>query len=309
MRISVIIPVFNGERTIRAAIDSALAQDFDGKEIIVVDDGSTDSTRRILESYGSQIKFITQSNRGVSAARNACVAASSGKYIALLDADDTWLPNKLARTVSRLDANPDAALAFSDFISVDRFGVQGSASCLGKAPSMQELMTRAWGILPSTVVMRRSVLDKIGGFCEEFKGSGGGDDTYIWILTRECGEFEYVAAPLATYRTSDASSMADKYAAGQDVFVRLIRARYGERALPLIDDSHRFYSSLLVIRALGMIDQGNIRGGLSAWAHAVRHRPAMLLESSTLSRFFVAKNLRRLVKGIAIAGRGSSAAP
>ena len=105
IQVSAIVPVFNGESTIAAAIDSVLNQNFDATEVIVINDGSTDGTALILRSYGSKIRVIEQSNRGVSAARNAGAAIARGEYLAFLDADDEWLPGKLAKAILALDRN------------------------------------------------------------------------------------------------------------------------------------------------------------------------------------------------------------
>jgi len=105
VKVSTIIPAYNAERTIAQAIDSALSQDYKGHEVVVINDGSTDSTTAILQKYASQIQVITQSNGGLSAARNAGVGGSTGKYLAFLDADDIWLPGKLKTMVSALGRN------------------------------------------------------------------------------------------------------------------------------------------------------------------------------------------------------------
>jgi len=97
--VSVIIPTFNRAFCICETIDSALAQSYNYIEIIVIDDGSTDSTRKLLEKYGSKINYLWQENAGVSAARNAGVRAAKGKWIAFLDSDDEWLPEKLEKQV------------------------------------------------------------------------------------------------------------------------------------------------------------------------------------------------------------------
>src|SRR5216683_2471527 len=103
VKVSTIIPAYNAERTIVQAIDSALSQDYEGQEIVV----------------------ITQRNRGLSAARNTAVCRSTGKYLALLDADDIWLPGKLKTMVSALERNPSASLAFSDYRWIDDKGAHG----------------------------------------------------------------------------------------------------------------------------------------------------------------------------------------
>ncbi|MBE3604183.1 glycosyltransferase family 2 protein, partial [bacterium] len=99
-RVSAVIPVYNGAATIARAVASVLAQRYDGAvETIVVDDGSTDSTRAILAGFGDHIRTIHQPNRGPAAARNVGARLAAGEYLAFLDADDEWMPEKLARTV------------------------------------------------------------------------------------------------------------------------------------------------------------------------------------------------------------------
>src|SRR5271163_1734367 len=96
MRVSIIIPVFNSATTVSAAIESALCQNFSGeREVIAVNDGSTDSSAAVLSSFYDRIKTVTQANRGLSGARNAgAAAAAPSEYLAFLDADDVWLPAK-----------------------------------------------------------------------------------------------------------------------------------------------------------------------------------------------------------------------
>ena len=136
--VSTIIPAYNAERTIAQAVDSALSQEFEGQEVVVVNDGSTDSTAAILEKYGNQIQVVTQSNGGLSAARNAGVRRSTSKYLALLDADDIWLPGKLKMMVSALERNPLASLAFSEYRYFDDNGAECGGSAIGHAPSMED---------------------------------------------------------------------------------------------------------------------------------------------------------------------------
>ena len=142
VKVSTIIPAYNAERTIARAIDSALSQDCEGHEVVVVDDGSTDSTAAILEKYGSQILVIAQCNGGPSAARNAGVRRSTGRYLAFLDADDIWLPGKLKTMVSALERYPLASLAFSEYRNIDENGTECDESLIGHAPSWKNSMTR-----------------------------------------------------------------------------------------------------------------------------------------------------------------------
>src|SRR5271156_470011 len=104
--VSVVIPAHNAERTLRASVESVLAQDFRDFEIIAVNDGSTDSTKAILATYAFQVQVIDQNNQGAPAARNAGVSAATGKLIAFPDADDLWRPDKLAQSVRAFELNP-----------------------------------------------------------------------------------------------------------------------------------------------------------------------------------------------------------
>src|SRR5437763_447547 len=108
--VSVIIPAYNFARYVPEAIDSVLAQTYAPFEVIVVDDGSTDDTPKVLAAYGNRIRAIRQVNQGVAAARNTGLAAAGGEYVAFIDSDDTWEPRKLQLQMDRFDADPDLGL-------------------------------------------------------------------------------------------------------------------------------------------------------------------------------------------------------
>jgi glycosyltransferase involved in cell wall biosynthesis len=167
-RAAVLIPVFNGASTIRRAIESALVQRPAPPDVIVVDDGSTDETRQILDGYADKIKVIRQKRQGPSAARNAAAtAASDAAYVSFLDADDALLPDMVCTMVGRLELVPASVLAFSDVIPVDDKG-RALDLCFiddwfAHAPSLQELLRSYWPILPSAAVMRRDAFLNCGG--------------------------------------------------------------------------------------------------------------------------------------------------
>ncbi|MFZ9011987.1 MAG: glycosyltransferase family 2 protein, partial [Anaerohalosphaeraceae bacterium] len=117
MKISVVIPAYNAEKHIGRAIDSVLAQTRPADEVIVIDDGSSDATAEVVRSYGDKIMFIHQENAGASVARNTGIKAATSDWIAFLDADDEWLPNKLQLQVSQLKRNPDLAWAMSNYLT------------------------------------------------------------------------------------------------------------------------------------------------------------------------------------------------
>lgn len=113
VRVSVVTPVYNRADYLPEALDSALSQEFEGLEVVVVDDGSTDGTPEVLRRYGDRIRVHRQENAGQSAAVNTGVGLARGEFVAFLDSDDAWLPGKLARQAPMLDAEPRAALLYA----------------------------------------------------------------------------------------------------------------------------------------------------------------------------------------------------
>ncbi len=119
-KISVIIPTYNREKTIQRCIDSIINQSYPAYEIIVSDDGSKDHTLKIIyEEYGDKVRIIEQNHRGAQAARNAGIKAAKGEYIAFLDSDDEWLPDKLKIQVEKLQKNPDAVICGDGYKQFD----------------------------------------------------------------------------------------------------------------------------------------------------------------------------------------------
>src|SRR5690242_71279 len=108
--VTVVIPSYNGARYLGEAIESVLAQTHPSVETIVVDDGSVDGTTALVSSYGDRVRGIRQENRGLAAARNSGIRAAAGTYVAFLDHDDRYLPEKTARQVAVFEARPDVGL-------------------------------------------------------------------------------------------------------------------------------------------------------------------------------------------------------
>jgi glycosyltransferase involved in cell wall biosynthesis len=105
--ISCIVPVFNGERYLREALDSILAQTYRPLEIVIADDGSTDGTAAVVATFGDQVRYIRQANQSPSSARNLGIRVATGDFIAFLDADDLWHPQKLERQIDRFNTRPE----------------------------------------------------------------------------------------------------------------------------------------------------------------------------------------------------------
>ena len=190
--VSVVIIFLDAERFIDEAVQSVLAQSYPNWELVLVDDGSTDASTAIARQYASstpeRIRYAEHpdhENRGMAASRNLGVRRSSGEYVALLDADDVWLPDKLARQVVVLETEPRAAMVYGpaewwyswtgrpadagrDF--VHELGVEPNAPI--EPPTLLARFLADEGISPCTcsMLIRREAFDAVGGFEEAFRG-------------------------------------------------------------------------------------------------------------------------------------------
>lgn len=290
--VSVVVPAYNAERTLAATLDSALAQDFHDFEIVVVNDGSTDSTKAVLDTYAARVRVIDQNNRGVSAARNAGVTASSGQLIAFLDSDDLWSPDKLTQSVRALAQNPNASMVFSDCSGLRPDGTTSTFYSFRGAPSLDEMLNGGFEAVPSAVMMRREVFDACGGFSGKFV-SNYFEDLWLWFLARERGEFEYLPKELTTLRLRGKPPAAWYFGNGR-IFVDLLRERYGRRARGVIHQTYKHLAGVAMHEALRRLDAGDRRGALSWWLFAIRLSPALLADKQLAARIFRVRNLRRL---------------
>jgi len=177
--VSVIIPTYNRGWILREAIDSVLAQDYTDYELIVVDDGSTDNTREILDSYGRDLIVLQQPNQGISAARNRGIAESRAQLVAFLDSDDLWLPQKLTRQVAFFKSNPDALIGQTEETWV-RNGVRVNPkkrhhklSGMIFEPSLALCL-----VSPSAVMIRKTLFDTVGLFDESLPAC---EDYDLWL--------------------------------------------------------------------------------------------------------------------------------
>jgi len=288
--VSVVVPAYNAERTLKASVDSALAQDFHDFEIIVVNDGSTDSTKAILAAYDSRIQVIDQKNRGAPAARNAGVRAARGKFIAFLDSDDLWSPDKLTQNVRALEHNPTASMVFSNCRGLRADGTSSTYYSYDGAPSLDQMLDKGFEAVPSAVTMRRDVFEACGGFDERFVPNYF-EDLWLWFLARERGEFEYIPKELTTLRLRDKYPDARYFANGR-TYIGLLRQRYGRRARGAIRQAYKHLAGVSVYEALRRMDAGDRLGAVAWWASAIRLRPALIADLG--GRVFRPRNLRRL---------------
>jgi glycosyltransferase involved in cell wall biosynthesis len=301
-RVSVVIPVYNGAGTIGRALQSVFEQTFTDYEVVVVDDGSTDRTHAVVKQYGDRVRLVEQPNRGQSAARNNGVRHSSGEFLALLDADDEWLPRKLELTVAAMLADPDAALVYSDIIVVNEAGEEFRRSHIrpdtAHAPSMDEMLARIWPIMPSTVVMRRAAFDRTGGFCEQLRGP---EDIHFWPLMREQGHFIYLPDRYVRFTYGQLFPKVLNRD-GPASIVDLIRARYGARADGLVKDFIRHQVRMIANAGVIEMSRGNTVGARRCFTQVLRYDRLHIKSYLRIVRSFMPAGVRRVLGGRAARG-------
>jgi len=236
--VSVIIPVYNAERFIAQTLESVAAQTYANFEVIVVDDGSSDGSRAAIEPFlaDTRFKLIAQANAGISAARNTAIRASSGEFIALLDNDDLWLPQKLCKQIEIAAGNPETGMIFTN---AELFGESG---VIGKyypdrasypKPDILEHLLEENPFCAGTMMVRKSCLDDFGLFDETLPGV---DDYEMWLRLALNGVKAAGTEEVLHRQRIHASS----FSAGNHA--RMLRdslALY-ERAMPMLDsDKHR----------------------------------------------------------------------
>lgn len=218
-KVSALVPTYNCAAYLPKALDSALAQTFDDLEVIVIDDGSTDNTREIVERYQQanpgKIVYIYQKNQGISFARNAGMRISRGEYFALLDADDQWLPDHLKESVAVLEANPGAGVVHSNITFIRENGEAMETPVRRKeflsGQVFRNIFLRDADISCPTVVFRKACCDKVGLFDEQLSRLGC-EDRELWLRIAQHYPFAYIDKVLALYlvRSSSVSRNMEK---------------------------------------------------------------------------------------------------
>jgi glycosyltransferase involved in cell wall biosynthesis len=267
-KVSVIIPTYNRAEQLKLAIGSVLSQSFQDFEIIVVDDASRDNTPEVVAGFkNDRIRHIRHgTNKKISASRNTGILNSRGKYIAFLDDDDAWLPEKLEPQVRLLEDSPATTGAvYSGFYKIDK----SSGNTLGKiTPTkrgdiFQDLLTGNW-IATSTVLLRKECFQKVGLFDESMVF---GEDYDMWIRISQEFHFDYIGNPLAYYHFHD-NNCSNNY----------------ELVIRGMESNNRKYEKFFVLRkkfysdryhSLGMFYCfiGNVRKGREAFLKAIRLYP------------------------------------
>jgi glycosyltransferase involved in cell wall biosynthesis len=205
--VSVIIPTYNCQNYITRAVESVLEQEDCSYEIIAIDDGSTDNTQQVLEPYLDRLRYILQNNQGVAAARNRGIDLAKGDLIAFLDADDYFLPGKIAAQASIFAQRPDLGIVHSGWQRVDDRGQKILDVCPWE--NIPELDLASWlrwkPVLPSAMMFRREWLQYVGGFDPRFPPAED-TDLVLKLALKGC-KSAWLRQITVCYRQHDQSAM------------------------------------------------------------------------------------------------------
>jgi hypothetical protein len=254
--VTVLIPAYNCGPYVAESVGSALTQTFRDREVLVIDDGSTDDTAARLAPFASRIRYVRQDNQGIVAARNRGIELARGRYVALLDADDIWLPSFLERTIARLEADARAAVAYSWWGYIDESSkVLPELFRKGADGDVLEPLFMTCFVTPSCTVLRRGALDSVGAYDPAARRA----EDYDLLLRIAAAGYHFALVPetLMQYRVRPGSLSHDIAGMAAGVLAAVRRAGGHDR-----------------YRALGadLVDRA-VRNHQLAWAGAhFRHR-------------------------------------
>jgi glycosyltransferase involved in cell wall biosynthesis len=289
-KVSVIIPTHNRADFLRGALTSILDQTFQDFEIIVVDDASNDNTSEVVASFNDErINLVRhETNKGGSAARNTGILASKGDYIAFLDDDDEWFPDKLAKQIDILRSSPpEVGCVYTGYVDVDRNTgrVIGQQIPTKKGNLSKELSVENCLGSASSVLLKRECLKKVGLFDGSLPCS---QDYDLWLRISNEFLFECVQAPLFKYSVHSNKISTNPKARSQGLAIMQQKYGYSRISRKYFSDA---YSDVGIMYCLS----GNTQAGREAFLKAIKASPMRVRGYSNLClSLFGVRNFRRV---------------
>ncbi len=226
--VSVIIPTFNRRDYITIALDSVLAQTYKDYEIIIIDDGSSDDTKEVLKPYRDNLRYFFQENRGIAPSRNRGIEEARGDYIALLDSDDYWLPEKLEHQVNGFRKNPQCGMIATRCSSIDSSGRFRKHNRPGKSGWVLLDLFKANFIRTSSAMITRECLTTVGLFdeslteCEEYD---------LWLRIAKHYPISFINDPLTIY-TDNPHGVSTDSLVGRLIRLKVLEKEYLKESIP-----------------------------------------------------------------------------
>jgi glycosyltransferase involved in cell wall biosynthesis len=277
--ISVVIATYNRAEYLPGTLRSVFAQTVRDLEVIVIDDGSTDSTQQVLADFGDRITYRYQSNKERGAARNHGLAIASGRYVAFLDSDDLWLPNKLEAELARLEANPSSGLAYSRAAYIGEDGrYLGPMRGVAVEGDVLPALVRVGNIVPfGAHLLHRERFEAVGGFRED-RSLAGSEDWEAWV--RFAFRYPFVHAPNLGlfYRIHKGGTVANPHHM-KDAMWRAYELIYGNEDLLGRIEPYRLETECYLHQLMASLfhGSGNRRAALSELGAVVRKRPRLCI--------------------------------
>lgn len=214
VKVSVVIPTYNSARYVITAVESVLAQTYRHFEVLVVDDGSTDDTKEVLSKYEESIRYLYKPNGGVSKARNYGIQRAQGKYIAFLDADDVWLPEKLEKQIALLESDTNIGLSYTSAIKVDEnLETKSYIEAEKYDDACEGLLLEMNILILSSSVARKDIVLQTNGFDSEFSTCADKD---FWLRLSLLTKFAPVKEYLVKYRDVTGSMSSNPFLSKRD---------------------------------------------------------------------------------------------
>lgn len=306
-KVSVIIPAYNCERFISTAIESVLNQTYKDYEIVVVDDGSTDKTAEVIRRYtnNNDIRCVYQLHNGPSKARNAGILNAKGLYIAFLDQDDAWLPDKLKMQISFLEKNKDVGLIYTDTYILDDksfadLNAQNKRSfqirCPHRGRVLQDLFLENF-ISTSTVIVCKKCFEKVGMFDLSLPPVADYDR---WLRIATLYDVDYIEKPLVKYRDHSGGISRNTILMATNIIRTLneIVAEYPIIKDMLGDRANKRLSQFYVILGKLYLTKGSFKKALYNFSVSFKLTKSLFLPFSILFSFLgdYMKNILRHIK-------------
>jgi glycosyltransferase involved in cell wall biosynthesis len=274
-RVSVIVPAYNAASYIRETLDSILAQTYKNLETIVIDDGSTDDTYKIIENEYRDVRCIRTDQGGPARARNIGIMNSDGEFIAFLDADDIWRPEKLEKQVKEMVSNPQLGLTFTESGIFNASGI--SIASLNKRRRLMEgdiVKNIFWksGVATPSVMVRRSILEEVGYFEEDLVCS---EDDNLWMRIAMSAPISLIDEQLVLIRARDnsLSQTSGNMFSGVKRQLELLETKYPELKARLGNLVEHKHAVLHIVNGLDLLNQDQPRAARRDFFLALQYRP------------------------------------
>lgn len=276
-KVSVIIPVYNCEKFIRDAIQSVVEQTYPNLEIIVADDGSVDNTKNQVINYFPSVSYYYQKNKGVAAARNLGLQKSTGEYIAFLDSDDVWLPDKISKQMEQIDNNPEIKIVHTNIKVKSDGQIRDSAypSDHQEGRMFENLLLQTGSVVCSTFLVKKECIEKVGNFDEELRTA---EDVHLFLRLAYYYDFYYIneALVIKNHHGSNLTDLNNIYfGSGTLSSLEKIEQLFPEYSRGKSEIMRRAFYLRARLRASAYLQKGDYKNGFQFLIKALNYQKTL----------------------------------